>query len=84
MEIGRCPVHYDYRRAAYVLRDFPRPKIVSVANVVKCDHVCVLLCLRTWRERSEPEEDRCYRWKMRVQEGFYGFENSFVVPQSVL
>lgn len=34
-------------------RDFPRPKIVSVANVVKRDRVCVSLCfLHIEREES--------------------------------
>lgn len=54
MEIGHSPVRYDYRRAAYVLSDFPRPKIVSVANVMKRGGVCV--CADTG---SQPREDRC-------------------------
>lgn len=57
MEIGRRPVHYDYRREAYVLSDSPGPEIVSVANVVKRDGVlCVCRRVCAHGERGVGEE----------------------------
>lgn len=71
-----------------MLSDFPSLKIDSVSNVIKCDAVCVYpcVCVCAYGERGRVSQKRTgvTERKMRVQDGFYGCENSFVVPLSIL